>query len=38
MVPVLCNVHAWMQLDLGIVAHPYFAVTGDNGTFRFTSR
>lgn len=31
-----CDVHPWMRLDLGVVAHPYFAVTGDDGTFRFT--
>ena len=36
MVPVRCDVHPWMRLDLGVVAHPYFAVTGDDGTFRFT--
>jgi hypothetical protein len=34
MVPVRCDVHPWMRLDLGVVAHPYFAVTGDDGTFR----
>ena len=31
MVPVRCDVHPWMRLDLGVVAHPYFAVTGDDG-------
>lgn len=36
MIPVRCDVHPWMRLDLGVVAHPYFAVTGDDGTFRFT--
>jgi plastocyanin len=34
MVPVRCDVHPWMRLDLGVVDHPYFAVTGDDGGFR----
>ena len=35
MVPVRCDVHPWMRLDLGVVAHPFFAVTADDGSFRF---
>jgi plastocyanin len=35
MVPVRCDVHPWMRLDLGVVDHPYFAVTGADGRFRF---
>lgn len=35
MVPVRCDVHPWMRLDLGVVAHPYFAVTDAAGAFRF---
>ena len=35
MIPVVCNVHPWMRLDLGVMAHPYFAVTGTDGSFRF---
>jgi hypothetical protein len=34
MVPVRCDVHPWMRLDLGVVPHPYFTVTGDDGAFR----
>jgi hypothetical protein len=34
MVPVRCDVHPWMRLDLGVVPHPYFAVTGEDGRFR----
>jgi hypothetical protein len=34
MVPVRCDVHPWMRLDLGVLPHPYFAVTGADGTFR----
>ena len=33
MVPVKCNVHPWMRAYIGIVAHPFFAVTGDDGSF-----
>ncbi len=35
MVPVRCDVHPWMRLDLGVVAHPFFAVTPADGSFRF---
>jgi len=35
MVPVRCDVHPWMRLDLGVVSHPYFAVTGTDGRFHF---
>jgi plastocyanin len=33
MIPVKCNVHAWMRSYIGVMPHPYFAVTGDDGTF-----
>jgi plastocyanin len=33
MIPVKCNVHPWMRSFIGVVAHPFFAVTGDDGTF-----
>ena len=33
MIPVKCNVHSWMRSYIGVVAHPFFAVTGDDGTF-----
>ena len=33
MIPVKCNVHAWMRSYIGVVAHPYFAVTGEDGSF-----
>ncbi len=36
MVPVRCDVHPWMRLDLGVVTHPFFAVTAEDGAFRFT--
>lgn len=37
MVPVKCNVHPWMICYIGVVAHPYFAVTGDDGTFKLNN-
>ncbi len=33
MVPLECNVHGWMHAYLGVLEHPYFAVTGADGTF-----
>lgn len=33
MIPVKCDVHPWMQAFFGVVDHPYFAVTGEDGGF-----
>ena len=33
MIPVKCNVHPWMRSFIGAVNHPFFAVTGVDGTF-----
>jgi plastocyanin len=33
MIPVKCNIHPWMRSYIGVVGHPFFAVTGDDGTF-----
>jgi plastocyanin len=33
MVPFKCDVHGWMNAYAGVVNHPYFAVTGNGGTF-----
>ena len=33
MIPVKCNVHPWMKAYIGVVAHPYFAVTGSDGSY-----
>lgn len=33
MVPVKCNVHKWMRAWIGVLDHPYFAVTGPDGSF-----
>jgi hypothetical protein len=33
MIPVKCNVHNWMRAWIGVVEHPYFTVTGADGSF-----
>ena len=35
MIPVKCNVHSWMHAYIGVVEHPYFAVTGADGSFQW---
>jgi plastocyanin len=34
MVPFRCDVHKWMNSFVGVVAHPFFAVTGADGAFQ----
>ncbi len=34
MVRFKCDVHAWMASYVGVMAHPYFAVTDDGRPFR----
>jgi plastocyanin len=33
MVPVVCDIHPWMKSFLGVVEHPFFAVSAEDGTF-----
>ena len=33
MIPVKCNVHPWMKSYIGVLKHPFFAITGKDGTF-----
>jgi plastocyanin len=33
MLPLGCDVHRWMTAYVGIVSHPYFSVSGPDGTF-----
>jgi plastocyanin len=33
MIPVKCNIHTWMRAFIGAVDHPYFAVSGADGSF-----
>jgi hypothetical protein len=32
-IPIECNVHSWMHANVAVLPHPFFAVTGENGTF-----
>ena len=32
MIPVVCNVHGWMNAFIGVVDHPYFTVSGPDGS------
>jgi plastocyanin len=34
MIRVKCNIHNWMHSWIGVVDHPYFAVTGEDGSFQ----
>ena len=33
MVPLKCDLHGWMNAYIGVVEHPFFAVTTGGGTF-----
>jgi plastocyanin len=33
MVPFKCDVHPWMRAYIGVLDHPYFGVTGADGSF-----
>jgi plastocyanin len=33
MIPVKCNIHAWMHAFIGVLDHPYFAVSAKDGSF-----
>ena len=35
-VPVKCNQHPWMKANVGVLKHPLFAVSGENGAFEIT--
>jgi len=34
MLQLKCDVHTWMVAYVGVVEHPFYAVTSDDGTFR----
>jgi plastocyanin len=36
-IPVKCNLHPWMHGYIAVFKHPYFAVTGQDGTFDLSS-
>ncbi len=33
MIPVKCNQHAWMKAYIGVLSHPFYAVTGKDGSY-----
>lgn len=33
MIPVKCNIHGWMHAYIGVLEHPYFSVSKEDGTF-----
>jgi len=33
LIPVKCNQHPWMKAWIGVLKHPFFAVTKEDGTF-----
>ena len=35
MVKLRCDIHPWMTGWIGVLPHPFFAVTGEDGGFRF---
>jgi hypothetical protein len=32
-IPVKCNIHPWMHTFVAVFKHPFFAITGKDGTF-----
>jgi len=36
-IPVKCDVHPWMQAYIGVTNHPYFAVSGEDGSFTISN-
>jgi hypothetical protein len=33
LIPVKCNQHPWMKAHIGVLGHPYFAVTDKDGKY-----
>ena len=33
MIPIQCNQHPWMRMYLNVVANPFYAITGSDGSF-----
>jgi plastocyanin len=33
LIPVKCNQHPWMKANIGVLAHPFYAVSGEDGAF-----
>jgi plastocyanin len=37
MIPIKCKIHGWMHAYVGVVDHPYFAVTDASGKFTLSN-
>lgn len=37
MIPIGCDVHPWMRAYISVLAHPFFAVTKDDGSYEIKS-
>jgi plastocyanin len=37
MIPVKCNIHSWMRAYIGVMPHPYFAVTAPDGGYELAN-
>jgi len=37
MIPIVCDVHGWMKSYIGVLPHPYFAVSSIDGRFTIPS-
>jgi hypothetical protein len=33
MIPVVCNIHSWMKSWIGVLDHPFYAVSTSDGAF-----
>jgi plastocyanin len=33
MVPIVCDIHPWMKCWIGVVDHPFYAISAEDGTF-----
>lgn len=36
LIPVKCNQHPWMRAYIGVLSHPFFSVSGQDGRFEIT--
>jgi len=36
LIPIKCNQHSWMKAYAGVLRHPFFAVSGADGSFAIT--
>lgn len=34
LIPVKCNIHPWMKAHIGVLPHPFYAVSGSDGTYK----